>query len=201
MGKPQCSARASYSGCPKPDNRKPGQLRAEASQIKDQAQVSIHASAVVIKEAGVLIRGSSGAGKSNLALALIEAAESAGYFARLVGDDRISLENHGGRLIARGHAQIIGQIERRGQGILQIPFLAAAVVRLIIDLVPADQAPPRYPDEGSDHALLDGISLPLMTLRQNIASVSLAQEALRRLRLRDHALLASLTSQKKFGKI
>jgi HPr kinase/phosphorylase len=165
-------------------------------QDNAQAQTNIHASAVVIKEAGILIRGSSGAGKSSLALALIEAGERAGYFTRLVGDDRIKLEIHGGRLIARGHPQIMGQIERRGQGILQIPFLCAAVVQLVIDLVPTNRAPPRYPDPGSEYTLLAGIKLPLMTLRQNTAISDLAFDVLRRFRFGDQALLTSLTSQK-----
>ena len=46
----------------------------------------------MIGEAGVLILGPSGAGKSSLALALIAAAEGAGFFAGLVGDDRIRTE-------------------------------------------------------------------------------------------------------------
>ncbi len=84
----------------------------------------LHASAVVIAEAGVLICGPSGAGKSSLAFALITAAEDAGLFARLVGDDRIGIESRGGRLIAHGHPMILGKIERRGQGIFEITVFA-----------------------------------------------------------------------------
>ena len=57
------------------------------------AELEIHASAIAIAEAGIVIRGASGSGKSRLALALIEVARCAGVFARLVGDDRIRLEN------------------------------------------------------------------------------------------------------------
>jgi serine kinase of HPr protein (carbohydrate metabolism regulator) len=108
-------------------------------------QFDLHASALTIKEAGVLIRGASGSGKSRLALALITAAHAKGAFSRLIGDDRIKLENCSGRLIARGHSNIPGQIEQRGVGILRLPFLSAAVIRLVVDLAPADQAP-RHPD-------------------------------------------------------
>ncbi|WOJ89833.1 hypothetical protein RZS28_00520 [Methylocapsa polymorpha] len=134
----------------------------------------VHASAVAIKEAAVLIRGQSGAGKSSLALALIAAAENAGFFARLIGDDRINLENHGGRLIARGHPLILGRIERRGQGILEIPFLAAAVVGLVIDLDPPDQLAARYPEPDRDRIRLSGVSLPFIRLNQDSAASDLA---------------------------
>ena len=54
---------------------------------------SVHASAVLVGARAVLIRGSSGAGKSRLALELIEAARNgAMLFAKLVGDDRIHLK-------------------------------------------------------------------------------------------------------------
>ncbi len=147
----------------------------------------IHASAIVIEEAGILIRGTSGSGKSQLALALVAAAGRAGHFAILVGDDRISLEAHSGRLIARGHPLIRGRIERRGQGVLQTPFIAAAVIRLVIDLVPQEKAPPRYPEPDGDSLRLAGIKLPLLTLAQNNSACDLALSTLQRLRSERHS--------------
>lgn len=139
----------------------------------------------MIGEAGVLISGPSGAGKSGLALALLAAAGSAGLFARLVGDDRIGIESKGGRLIARGHPMILGKIERRGQGIFEMPFLDAAIVRLVIGLGgEKDAPPPRYPDEAQGHAVLAGAKLPFMRLRQDAASGSLAATLLADPRLR-----------------
>src|ERR1700704_7090858 len=114
----------------------------------------LYASAVVIGEAGVLIRGPSGAGKSSLAFALIAAAEDAGLFACLVGDDRIGIESRGGRLIAYGHPMILGKIEWRGQGIFEVPFLPAAVVKLVIGLAGEGDALPRYPKPDHDHIKL-----------------------------------------------
>jgi HPr kinase/phosphorylase len=133
----------------------------------------LHASAVVIAEAGVLIRGPSGAGKSSLAFALITAAEDAGLFARLVGDDRIGIESRGGRLIAYGHPMILGKIERRGQGIFEIPFLPAAVVRLVIGFGGEDELP-RYPKPDHDHIELAGVTLPFFRVRQDAAAAGLA---------------------------
>ena len=61
---------------------------------------TVHASAVLAGARAVLIRGAPGAGKSRLALALIQAAQTGLLpFARLVGDDRVHLEAHHGRLL------------------------------------------------------------------------------------------------------
>ena len=107
----------------------------------------IHASALVVGEHGVLVRGASGAGKSRLVLALLALAEERGLFARLVGDDRIGLQAAGGRLLARAHPAISGQIEQRGIGILVLPCEPAAVVTLVVDLA-AETAPGlRLPDD------------------------------------------------------
>ncbi|MGA7487776.1 MAG: serine kinase, partial [Xanthobacteraceae bacterium] len=63
---------------------------------------TVHASAVLAGARAVLIRGPAGAGKSQLALALIHAGETGLLrFARLVGDDRVHLEAHHGRLLVR----------------------------------------------------------------------------------------------------
>jgi hypothetical protein len=161
----------------------------------------LHASALAIKEAGVLIRGASGSGKSRLALALITAARARGAFSRLIGDDRIKLENCSGRLIARGHSHILGQIEQRGVGILRLPFLPAAVIRLVVDLAPADQAPRHpealgagvadneFPDNPENGAIwrcadwdfrslnrleLNGVRMPLLVLAESAAASDLA---------------------------
>jgi serine kinase of HPr protein (carbohydrate metabolism regulator) len=161
------------------------------------AEFEIHASAVVIGEAGVLIRGASGSGKSRLALALIAGARGGGAFARLIGDDRVRLESSNERLIARGHPLILGQIEQRGAGILRTAFIAAAVVRLVVDIVPADKAA-RYPlpaDErtglrsedwdfsGLGDVELAGIRAPLFVAPDTAAAADLAGAVLQHFRL------------------
>jgi hypothetical protein len=105
----------------------------------------VHATAVVIGEAGVVIFGPPGSGKSSLALALIEGAGS-GCFAGLVGDDRVRLTAHGARLLVEGHPRIRGQIERRGQGVLTRSVELIAVVRLVVELGAADAPAARLPD-------------------------------------------------------
>ena len=93
----------------------------------------LHASCVVVGDQGVLIRGPSGSGKSTLAHRLIETAHARGLFAALVGDDRIRVEAHGGRLVASGHPAIAGQIELRGWAIASTKFEPEAVIRLLVD--------------------------------------------------------------------
>ena len=62
--------------------------------------VNIHASCVAFGGKGVLLLGASGAGKSSLALRLVDDG------ARLVADDRCDLFPRGGKLHARAPASI-----------------------------------------------------------------------------------------------
>lgn len=123
---------------------------------------TVHATCVVVGEAGALIRGRSGAGKSSLAAALVERAEARGWFARLVADDRTRLEPHGGRLVARVPAAIAGLIERRGLGVVAAPHLAAVVVRLVVDI---EDAPERWPHADALVVDLEGASIPRLVVR------------------------------------
>jgi len=98
----------------------------------------VHATCVAIRVGGrwraALLRGSSGAGKSDLALRLIEAG------ARLVSDDQTSLRNHDGTVLAAAPASIRGLLEVRGIGIVQLDrseLVARAAVALLVDLVAA----------------------------------------------------------------
>ena len=84
----------------------------------------IHATCVVIGEAGILIRGASGAGKSSLARALLAGAALAGRFGRLVGDDRVEIAALNGRLVARPVKPIEGRLEVRGVGIVGLAHRA-----------------------------------------------------------------------------
>src|ERR1044071_4091796 len=99
---------------------------------------SIHASAVLVGARAVLIQGPSGSGKSQLALALLEAARSGTLpFARLVADDRAEIAALHGRLLVRPAPALAGMIEVRGVGIRRVPYEAVAVVGLLVDLAAA----------------------------------------------------------------
>ena len=94
---------------------------------------TVTASAVVYRGAGILIRGAPGAGKSTLALTLIDDG------GRLVGDDRVHLGARNGRIIASGHGAVAGLIELRGRGLVERPFERSAIVRLVVDCVTPDR--------------------------------------------------------------
>jgi HPr kinase/phosphorylase len=122
------------------------------------AAPTIHASAVLTGPRAVLIRGPAGAGKSRLALNLIQAAARGQLiFARLVADDRVHIEAAHGRLIARPPAALAGLLEVRGLGIAQLPYEPVAVVSWVIDLDSA--APMRMPDDEAGHALVAGVRI------------------------------------------
>ncbi len=122
---------------------------------------TIHASAVLVGARAVLIRGPSGAGKSRLALDLLDAAQDSRLrFARLVGDDRVHLENANGRLLVRPAQPLAGLIELRGVGILRRDYEPCAVVGLVVDLAAADAQ--RLPDRQTVD--IDGIEIPRLAV-------------------------------------
>lgn len=133
---------------------------------------TVHATAVVIGETGVLIRGASGTGKSSLAFALVETARQSGLYAAFVADDRVALSHVKGRLIARCPETIAGLAERRGRGIEGVDHVPAAVIRLIADLVDAD-AVARLPEIGEEKDEIEGVTLPRQAIPARQTSVSL----------------------------
>jgi hypothetical protein len=122
---------------------------------------TVHASVVLVGARAILIQGPSGSGKSRLALALIEAAQSGRLrFARLVADDRVALEACHGRLVARPPAALAGLIEVRGLGIRQVAYEPAAVVGLMAELAANDAQ--RLPTDGD--GVVSGIRLPRLAV-------------------------------------
>jgi HPr kinase/phosphorylase len=125
--------------------------------------VTVHASAVLAGPRAILIRGPAGAGKSRLALALIQAAECGLItFARLVGDDRIELAAAHGRLLARPPQALAGLIEVRGLGIRRLDYEPVAVVGLVVDLAVPEAE--RLPGMAEQEVAVSGIILPRLAL-------------------------------------
>ncbi len=90
---------------------------------------TIHACAVLVGARALLIRGPAGAGKSRLALELIQAAACGRLaFVRLIADDRVHVAAAHGRLIAHAPANLAGLLEIRGIGIRRLPYEPMAVV-------------------------------------------------------------------------
>jgi DNA repair ATPase RecN len=140
-----------------------------------KAWQSIPATTIVIGDAGIAIRGASGAGKSSLAIALIEAVK-ASRFARLVADDVTRIEVRGGRVIAHTVPQMTGFIERRGLGIVPFAATNSAVLRLVVDCLGTD--PQRLPDPEMLVTTLMGVTLPLVSVTGQPRDISLVLTAL-----------------------
>ena len=119
---------------------------------------TIHATCIVVGEAGILIRGEAGTGKSALARTIVDIASRAGRFARLVSDDRTRIALRHGRLVAQVVPSIAGRIEARGVGILAVAHESSAVVRLVVDLTKAE--PPRLPAPEDQTIVLCGVVVP-----------------------------------------
>ena len=100
------------------------------------AEANIHASCVALGTQGVLLLGKSGAGKSDLALRLIDEG------ARLVSDDRTVLYSKAGALHARAPDSIRGLIEIRGLGIVKFPVRADVKIALVVCLGREDERLP-----------------------------------------------------------
>ena len=136
----------------------------------------LQASAVAIEGRALLILGPPGAGKSSLALALIERG------AELIGDDAVTLTPDGARLIASPPPHIAGLIEVRGVGLIRLPLAAPAPVALALELGagPAERLPDALPQR-----LIAGLAVPVLAFDAGtIAPAARAMWA-----LRQHGLL------------
>jgi HPr kinase/phosphorylase len=100
------------------------------------AEVNIHASCVALGRHGVLLIGKSGAGKSDLALRLVDEG------ATLVADDRTILFTRRGLLHARAPDSIRGLLEIRGLGIVKFRARADVKVSLVVRLGQEDERLP-----------------------------------------------------------
>jgi HPr kinase/phosphorylase len=115
----------------------------------------VHGTAIAIEGDAILLRGPPGAGKSDLALRLIEGG------ARLLADDQALLRRADKHILVRAPAAIAGLIEVRGVGIVRVDSLDEAPLELVVDLVPAAQVE-RIPDNRFE--VLLGLSIPLIAL-------------------------------------
>jgi len=123
------------------------------------APATLHASVALVGGRGVLIRGASGIGKSSLLLAILDRDPEAA----LVADDRVFVSDEGTRVVAVVPDAIAGQMEIRGVGIVRRPHVSPAPVDLVVDIVPAAEAP-RLPSEAERVTTLAGHALPRIFL-------------------------------------
>ena len=130
------------------------------------------ATAVAIGGRALLIEGPPGAGKSSLALALLDRG------AVLIGDDAVTMS-------ARGHARerhllvapppnIAGLIEVRGVGLMRVPVAPPCPAALILML--GGSMAERLP-ERADQRLIGGVSLPSLAFHAGAIAPALRAEA------------------------
>lgn len=125
--------------------------------------IRVHGTSVALDGDGVLLRGPSGCGKSDLALRLIDSG------AQLVADDQTELRLEDGDIAMSAPAIIAGQIEVRGIGLLRVPCVASAPLRMVVDLVSSAEIE-RMPEPSA--CTLLGRSVPRLALAPFEASVA-----------------------------
>ncbi|WFP76793.1 HPr kinase/phosphorylase [Mesorhizobium sp. WSM4906] len=130
---------------------------------------NIHGTAILIGERGVLITGPSGAGKTTLALTLIDHCRIRGLFSRLIGDDRLLAAPHHGRLVCRAPATIAGLAEVPGFIPSPLPFEPGGVIDLHIRLVPKGEMA-RFQEEISEPVA--GCAVPRIDLAERNAATA-----------------------------
>ena len=123
---------------------------------------TMHASSVAIDGRAVLISGPSGAGKSDLALRLLDRGFT------LVSDDQTLVRRDGERLIAAAPPTIVGKLEIRGVGIVEMDTVSDVPVALLVELTSDIE---RLPDEKRERPVL-GIPLPLVSIDARAASAA-----------------------------
>ena len=115
----------------------------------------VHGTCVARDNAGVLILGPPGAGKSDLALRLL----AKGFI--LVADDQVDIA--GGR--ATPPDALAGLLEVRGLGIVRLPYLSGIELKLVIALTDRSE---RMPDPETEPTL----GLPLVRIQAASASAA-----------------------------
>lgn len=114
---------------------------------------TVHGTAVAIGTSGVLLRGPTGCGKSDLALRLIDRG------AALVADDRTALFLVGNGIVARAPKAIRDKMEVRGIGIVRVRSQPETELHLVVDL---DGTTERLPERETTAIL--GVPLRLLRL-------------------------------------
>lgn len=132
---------------------------------------------IALEGHGILLRGDSEAGKSDLALRLIDAG------GELVSDDYTDVSAEDGRLIATAPPPLSGLLEVRGLGVVRLAAIPATSLVAAVDLVTTDEIE-RLPLPRAEAIL--GVVVPVFQLVAREAS------AVARIRLMIHLALGRI---------
>lgn len=128
-----------------------------------QAKQLVHGTCVAFGAHAALLRGSSGSGKSDLALRFLALPADGSTAPHLVADDQVIVEAQADTLVVSAPDTLAGKLEVRGLGIMTLPHLEQAKLVLIVDLVANDEVP-RMPPEPLPRITLLGVSVPNLQL-------------------------------------
>lgn len=117
--------------------------------------MNYHGTSLVFNKQGILLRGQSGAGKSDLALRLIHQG------AILIADDQTEIVAKGADLMASCPKALEGKLEVRGIGIINVPFIRQHPLHLVIDLSHWQKID-RFPEKKDQE--IEGITRPVHEL-------------------------------------
>lgn len=127
----------------------------------EEQKSGLHATTVQLRGCGVMLMGQSGAGKTEIALSLIERASMRGEPASLVSDDRTLLHVEDGRLIASVPDSLAGGVEIRGAGLFTVAYVKQTPLDLVVNLVSREEAE-RYPS--GENWQFEAIEIPRLLL-------------------------------------
>tara|TARA_R110002110_G_scaffold110803_5_gene276123 strand:- start:737 stop:1165 length:429 start_codon:yes stop_codon:yes gene_type:complete len=130
--------------------------------MTESVMATEHATCIALGDRAILLRGKSGAGKSDLGLRLIDGG------AILVSDDQTILERRGERILCTPPGTIAGKLEVRGVGIVSMEHRTASL-GLVVDLVSPDEVE-RLPEIG--HVTYLGLEFPLLPMSPFEASAA-----------------------------
>lgn len=133
------------------------------------AAPNLHGTVLVLGDRGLLIVGPSGSGKSTLALRLLSQFSEPGRLARLVADDQVLVSARYGRLLCQAPAAIEGLVEVHGVGPQRLDTEPAAVIDLVIRLLPKQETE-RLPDDAFEE--VSGCRLPLLLVPERSAELA-----------------------------
>lgn len=124
----------------------------------------MHASFVLWRNKGILFKGKSGSGKSELALKFIENKNAV-----LVADDVVALKTRQNKLWGYAPENIRGLLEIRNVGISRYEFAAEAEVSLLVNLVQYKENLERLPKNKTENIL--GVEIPAIDLYANDTTI------------------------------